>query len=131
MSANRDEANADKEGPLRPYDEMLGTEDRVRKHYAALDARLATLSPDELADRQKTQERFFLLQGITFTVYGAESPTERIIPTDILPRIIPAMEWARIEAGLIQRLRALNIFLADIYSDQKILGDGAVPRELM
>ena len=107
-----------------PYDEMLTPAAAVRPHYTELDARLATLSPDELAERQKTQERFFLLQGITFTVYGAESSTERIIPTDILPRIIPGAEWTRIEAGLIQRLRALNMFLADIYSDQKILMDG-------
>ena len=131
MRVNRDEPTVDVEGPARPYDEMQGSDDRVRKHYAALDARLATLSPDELAERQKTQERFFLLQGITFTVYGAESSTERIIPTDILPRIIPATEWARIEAGLIQRLRALNMFLADIYSEQQILMDGVVPRDLV
>ena len=117
--------------PTTPYDEMLTPEGQVRPHYAALDARLATLSPDELAERQRTQERFFLLQGITFTVYGAESSTERIIPTDILPRIIAAAEWARIEAGLTQRLRALNMFLADIYSEQQILMDGVVPRELV
>ena len=114
-----------------PYDEMLSPEGDVRPHYAALAARLATLSPDELSERQKTLERFFLLQGITFTVYGAESSTERIIPTDLLPRIISAPEWARIEAGLIQRLKALNMFLADIYSGQQILMDGVVPRDLV
>lgn len=115
----------------RPYDEARGADGHVRPHYAALQARLATLSADELAERQKTQERFFLLQGITFTVYGAESSTERIIPTDILPRIIPAQEWSKIESGLIQRLQALNMFLADIYSEQQILMDGVVPRELV
>lgn len=114
-----------------PYDEARGPAAQVRPHYAALQARLATLSADELAERQRTQERFFLLQGITFTVYGAQSSTERIIPTDILPRIIPAQEWAKIEAGLIQRLQALNMFLADIYSEQQILMDGVVPRELV
>jgi uncharacterized circularly permuted ATP-grasp superfamily protein len=131
VSAKRDDRPTGVQPPALPYDEMLAPDDKVRKHYHALDARLATLSPDELAERQKTQERFFLLQGITFTVYGAESSTERIIPTDILPRIIPAQEWSRIEAGLIQRLRALNMFLADIYSDQQILMDGVVPRELV
>jgi uncharacterized circularly permuted ATP-grasp superfamily protein len=136
VSVRRDEAAQEVETPaaaptLSPYDEMLAPDGQVRPHYAALDARLATLSPDELADRQRTQERFFLLQGITFTVYGAESSTERIIPTDILPRIIPGAEWARIEAGLTQRLRALNMFLADIYSEQQILMDGVVPRELV
>ena len=131
MSVRRDEPTVEAEAPSSPYDEMLTPGGEVRPHYAALDARLSTLSPDELAERQKTQERFFLLQGITFTVYGAESSTERIIPTDILPLIIPGPEWARIEAGLIQRLRALNMFLADIYSEQQILMDGVVPRELI
>ncbi len=110
---------------------MLAADGKVHPHYAALDARLSTLSAEELAERQRTQERFFLLQGITFTVYGAESSTERIIPSDILPRIIPGAEWARVEAGLIQRLKALNMFLADIYSEQQILMDGVVPRELV
>src|SRR4051812_9117244 len=103
----------------------------VRPHYAKLAARIETLSADELAERQRTLERFFLLQGITFTVYGAESTTERIIPTDLLPRIIPGDEWATIETGLTQRLKALNMFLADIYAEQKILMDGVVPRDLV
>ena len=131
VSARLDEPATDAAPARSPYDEMRAPDGDVRAHYAALQARLATLSPGELADRQKTQERFFLLQGITFTVYGAESSTERIIPTDILPRIIPAAEWSRIEAGLTQRLRALNMFLADIYSEQQILMDGVVPRELV
>lgn len=114
-----------------PYDEMMAPDGEVRPHYAALARRVASLADEDLAERQRLLERFFLLQGITFTVYGAESSTERIIPTDLLPRIIPAAEWTTIEAGLIQRLRALNMFLADIYSDQKILQDGVVPRELV
>lgn len=94
MSVRRDEPALKTAGPVAiPYDEMLTPDGKVRPHYAALDARLSTLSTDELAERQRTQERFFLLQGITFTVYGAESSTERIIPSDILPRIIPAAEW--------------------------------------
>lgn len=122
-------SNADST-PL-PYDEMLTAEGVVRPHYSALDQRVAALGDQELADRQRTLERFFLLQGITFTVYGGESSTERIIPTDLLPRIIPAEEWAVVEAGLTQRLRALNMFLADIYGAQQILMDGVVPRELV
>jgi len=123
-------AGATAPGPA-PYDEMIDPDGDVRPHYAALARRVASLSDEDLAERQRLLERFFLLQGITFTVYGAESSTERIIPTDLLPRIIPAGEWATIEAGLVQRLRALNMFLADIYSDQKILMDGVVPRELV
>lgn len=114
-----------------PYDEMLTALGETRGHYAALHQRIATLSHAEMSERQRTLERFFLLQGITFTVYGGESSTERIIPTDVLPRIIPGGEWARIEAGLTQRLRALNMFLADIYGPQQILMDGIVPRELV
>ncbi len=114
-----------------PYDEMLTAESAVRPHYAALHNRMTTLAPAEMDERQRTLERYFLLQGITFTVYGGESSTERIIPTDLLPRIIPAAEWSKIEAGLTQRLRALNMFLADIYGEQQILMDGVVPRELV
>lgn len=113
------------------YDEMFAAGGDVRAHYAPLQSRMATLGASALADRQKTLERSFLLQGITFTVYGAGSATERIIPTDLFPRIIPAAEWARIESGLTQRLQALNMFLADIYGEQKILMDGVVPRELV
>jgi uncharacterized circularly permuted ATP-grasp superfamily protein len=114
-----------------PYDEMLDADGKVRPHFAALHQRLSALASAEMAERQRTLERYFLLQGITFTVYGAESSTERIIPTDLLPRIIPAHEWSRIEAGLTQRLKALNMFLADIYGEQQILMDGVVPRELV
>lgn len=116
---------------VQPYDEMRSQDGAVRPHYAALETRISTLSPAQLAERQRTLERFFLLQGITFTVYGAESTTERIIPTDLLPRIIPADEWSKIEAGLSQRLQALNMFLADIYGEQQILMDGVIPRELV
>ena len=72
-----------------------------------------------------------LFKGSPFTVYAAGDATERIIPTDLFPRIIAAAEWTQIEAGLTQRLRALNAFLADIYGDQKILADGVIPRDLI
>ena len=113
------------------YDEMFAPSGETRAHYQSLHSTIQTLEAMELADRQQTLERSFLLQGITFTVYGAESATERIIPTDLFPRIISAAEWARIETGLTQRIRALNLFLADIYGEQKILSDGVVPRDLI
>ena len=90
--------------PGRAYDEMFAPDGAVRPHYELLQDRIASLGAEELAERQRTLERSFLLQGITFTVYGADSATERIIPTDLFPRIIPAEEWAKIEAGLTQRL---------------------------
>jgi uncharacterized circularly permuted ATP-grasp superfamily protein len=113
------------------YDEMFEANGEVRPAYAPLNAHVNKLSASELGDRQKTLERSFLLQGITFTVYGAGSSTERIIPTDLFPRIIDAPTWTKIEAGLKQRLLALNLFLADIYGAQKILMDGVVPRDLI
>jgi len=117
--------------PGDAYDEMFAPGGVTRANYQLLDQDIQALGAQALADRQKTLERSFLLQGITFTVYGAGSATERIIPTDLFPRIIPAGEWARIEAGLIQRLKALNLFLADIYGDQRILADGIIPRDLI
>jgi uncharacterized circularly permuted ATP-grasp superfamily protein len=117
--------------PGLAYDEMFAPGGVPRAHYRTLRDRIQTLGPAELADRQETLERSFLLQGITFTVYGADSATERIIPTDLFPRIVAACEWAKIEAGLIQRLKALNLFLADIYGEQKSLTDGVVPRDLV
>ena len=86
--------------PGAAYDEMVGADGEVRPHYRALQSRMSTLTSGELGDRQKTLERSFLLQGITFTVYGADSSIEQIIPTDIFPRIIAAAEWAKIEAKL-------------------------------
>ena len=115
--------------PGEAFDEMYAPDGTPRAHYRAMHKRLLTLSGEALADRQRTLERSFLLQGITFTVYGAQSATERIIPTDLIPRIIAAREWDRIETGLTQRLKALNLFLADIYGPQQILMDGVVPRE--
>jgi uncharacterized circularly permuted ATP-grasp superfamily protein len=117
--------------PGRAYDEMIAPDGAVREHYEVLQDRIASLGAEELGERQRTLERSFLLQGITFTVYGADSATERIIPTDLFPRIIPAAEWAKIESGLTQRLTALNAFLGDIYGEQKILMDGVVPRDLV
>jgi uncharacterized circularly permuted ATP-grasp superfamily protein len=117
--------------PGAAYDEMFAPDGVTRANYRLLDQDIQALGAQALSDRQKTLERSFLLQGITFTVYGAGSATERIIPTDLFPRIIPAAEWAVIETGLIQRLKALNLFLADIYGAQRILIDGIIPRDLI
>src|SRR5690349_17959616 len=115
----------------RAYDEMFSADGRVRSHYADLHRRIAELSAEELRLRQQACEQSFLHQGITFTVYGDNQSTERIIPTDLPPRIITATEWARLEAGLKQRIHALNLFLHDIYADGRVLKDGLVPRPLV
>ncbi len=113
------------------YDEMFTPDGRLRPNYAALGERLAALPADELNRRQQACEQSFLYQGITFTVYSDAKATERIIPTDLLPRIVTAAEWARLEAGLKQRIAALNLFLRDIYSDGRVLKDGIVPRKMV
>ena len=93
------------------YDEMFTRESFVRLQYAELHGQVAQLPPEELTRRQYSCEQSFLHQGITFTVYSDAQATERIIPTDLLPRIITAAEWDRVEAGLKQRIQALNLFL--------------------
>ncbi|MCP5433830.1 MAG: circularly permuted type 2 ATP-grasp protein [Alphaproteobacteria bacterium] len=100
-------------------------------HASALYARLAELSSDELARRQAQVEHAFLTQGITFTVYGEGQETERIFPTDLVPRLITAADWDRLERGLTQRIAALNLFLGDIYGEGKVLRDGIVPADLI
>jgi uncharacterized circularly permuted ATP-grasp superfamily protein len=88
-------------------------------------------SLSDLRLRQTEADRAFLTQGITFTVYGDDQGTERIFPYDLLPRIVTASEWRTIERGLTQRLTAVNLFLADVYHDGRILTERVVPRELV
>ncbi len=96
------------------YDEMFEAVRAPRPHYRALYRRLGELPPEELRRREQAAELSFLQQGITFTVYGRDEGTERIIPHDVVPRIITGAEWATIERGLAQRITALNLFLKDI-----------------
>src|SRR5580700_12200990 len=113
------------------YDEMFERPGVPRGHYQALYRTLLESPPEELRKSQQAADLSFLHQGITFTVYGNKEGTERIFPNDLLPRIIPAQEWGRIELGLTQRITALNLFLKDIYNEGHILADGVVPRELV
>ena len=92
---------------------------------------LSDVGPQELSHIQREVDLSLLNQGITFTVYADERGTEKIFPLDLIPRIITAERWSFIEKGLRQRLTALNLFLADIYGDQKILRDRIVPTELV
>lgn len=113
------------------YDEMFTVDAESRLQYKALYQRLLELPAEELRQRQQAADIAFLNQGITFTVYGTESGTERIFPYDLLPRIITRSEWTTIERGLKQRITALNLFLKDIYHEGRILADGIVPRSLV
>lgn len=124
-------------GPFRGYgldacwDEMFEPSGQPREHYRALFEKLLEMPAEEMKRRKQAADLSFLHQGITFTVYGKSEGTERIFPHDLLPRIITGAEWARIEAGLKQRITALNEFLRDIYHEQRILNDRVVPRELV
>ncbi len=116
---------------LTGFDEMFAGPGRVRPHYAALQDRLAALGADELAQRHRSADLMMRHQGITFTVYGRDQGVERIIPFDPVPRIIDATDWDRIERGLVQRVRALNLFIHDVYHDRHILRDRVLPPELV
>ena len=115
----------------RFFDEMFTPEGEVRPHYAGVRKYLEQLGVPEFSRRTELLDLAFRNQGITFTVYSDAQGTERTFPFDPVPRIIPASEWAHLEAGLTQRVRALNAFLNDIYHDAQILGDGVIPSELI
>ena len=113
----------------QPFDEMRNADGSVRAHYRAFADWLDQTTPDRIAQKRGEAERAFYRVGITFAVYGEDAGTERLIPFDLVPRIIPADEWRTLEAGLKQRVRTLNLFLHDIYHDQAILKAGVVPAE--
>jgi uncharacterized circularly permuted ATP-grasp superfamily protein len=113
------------------FDEMFGPNGGVRPHYERLLTRYAGMSSEEFQKKRDLADNAFLTQGVTFTVYNDQEGTERIFPFDLIPRIIPRAEWEHVERGLGQRITALNLFLRDIYHDQKILRDGVIPAEII
>jgi len=113
------------------FDEMFASGGETRRHYQRLGGRLGTLPVDEFNRRRAAVDLAFLRRGVTFTVYNDNQGTERIFPFDLIPRIIPSKEWAHLEAGLVQRITALNLFLHDIYHEQKVLKDKIVPAALV
>ena len=110
------------------FDEMFDRRSNVRAPYRGIYAELAPTGPDELGARADALGRAFVDQGITFSLSGQE---ERPFPLDLVPRVISAAEWAKLEAGITQRVIALERFLDDIYGDQEILRDGVIPRRLV
>jgi len=113
------------------YDEMFEAPLRPRAHYRVLFQRLASLTPEEFSRRKAMTDLSMLQDGVGFTVYRQEEGIERVWPMDPVPRILPAAEWQTIEQGLVQRLTALNLFLKDVYHDQRILRDRLIPPELV
>ena len=113
------------------FDEMFTSDGQIRSGYTFFKDRVEQLSKEEFMRRQISAERALMAMGITFNVYSENEGTERIMPVDIIPRIVSAKEWEKMEKGLTQRITALNLFLADIYSDQKIIKDGIIPKEVI
>lgn len=113
------------------YDEMYAADGSVRPHYAAFQRWLEETPDLQVAHKRRQAEISFHRVGITFSVYGEEAGTERLIPFDLAPRIVPAAEWRMLEAGLRQRVHALNLFLGDVYGEQRILKDGRIPLDLV
>ena len=117
--------------PEAYFDEMFESTGDVRTHYQRLLTRYTGMSSEEFQKKRDLADNAFLTQGVTFTVYNDQEGTERIFPFDLIPRIIPRAEWEHVERGLGQRITALNLFLHDIYHEQKIVHDGIVPAEII
>jgi len=115
----------------RIFDEMLGGGDSSRPAYAAYEKWLQSEDPALLHKKAAEAETLFRRTGITFNVYGREEAAERLIPFDIVPRILTSREWARLTRGIEQRVRAINAFLHDIYHRQEILRAGRIPEQLI
>ena len=113
------------------FDEMTRADGGVRPAYSELSRWLAEVPADVLDYRRREAELLFRRIGITFAVYGEAEAEERLIPFDVIPRIMSGTEWRFLEKGLIQRVKALNLFLKDIYGARDILRAGVVPDDLV
>lgn len=113
------------------FDEMRVGEGRTRPCYAAVERWLQSAPPALIAARKAEAEHFFRRIGITFNVYGDDEGTERLIPFDIIPRILTTQEWALLTRGLEQRVKAINAFIGDVYGAREIVAAGIVPEELI
>ncbi len=113
------------------YDELFKSKGKPRPGTKLLIDRLKSFPKGEILRRQKAAEAALFNMGVTFTVYSDESGIEKIFPFDILPRIIEPQDWEHIEKGLKQRIYALNLFIDDVYHDQKIIKDGVIPKDIL
>jgi uncharacterized circularly permuted ATP-grasp superfamily protein len=113
------------------FDEMMGADGRPRPTASLLWSHFAALGPEALVDRQDAADREMRAIGVTFTVYEGSTGVDRPWPFDIIPRVMPSDEWQLIESGLVQRLNALNLFIDDVYHDQRSVSAGVVPSELV
>ncbi|MBN9518123.1 circularly permuted type 2 ATP-grasp protein [bacterium] len=112
------------------WDELFGRGGDPHDHCCGLVERLGRLHVSEFLGRRTSADLAFVNQGITFSVYADRRGVEKIFPFDLIPRPIPAVEWAKLEAGLVQRIKTLNLFLHDVYHDQRIIKEKVVPEDL-
>ena len=117
--------------PRKHFDEMLISVNEVRAPYSAYGTWFSAQDPARLTKKSKEAEAFFRRTGITFNVYGQAAAQERLIPFDLIPRIIANREWTKLSKGIEQRVRAINMFLHDIYNRQEILRAGVIPVDLI
>src|SRR2546429_2228359 len=113
------------------FDEAFDRDGEARAHYRGIVSVLESFTQGEVSRRERLQKLALMDQGITFTVYGEKEGLERIFPFDFVPRIVTAREWERLETGLVQRVTALNLFIADVYGEQKCLRDRVLPPALL
>src|SRR5215469_9894759 len=113
------------------WDELFAAEGGAHEHCAALVERLGQLSPAEFQRLRADADLVFVNQGITFSVYADRRGVEKIFPFDLIPRPVAAHEWKTLEAGLVQRIRALNLFIHDVYHDRHILREGIIPEDFV
>src|SRR5438874_9224646 len=113
------------------FDEMTDADGTLRPAYRELARWLEQVPPDVLEFRRREAEVIFRRIGITFAVYGEAEAQERLIPFDVLPRILDSAEWETLRAGLEQRVKALNAYIGDVYGRRDILRAGIVPEELV
>jgi uncharacterized circularly permuted ATP-grasp superfamily protein len=113
------------------YDELFIGKNQPRPDASLLIEKINSLSQEELLIRQEAAQKAMMKLGATFNVYGDNRGTERIFPFDVIPRIVSLSEWSWLEGGLKQRIHALNLFIADIYGEQKIVKDGIIPQDLI
>ncbi len=113
------------------WDEMVNDQTKIRPQYEAILDSLNKISKEELIKKEELSKQLFMSQGVTFTVYNDNEGIEKIFPFDIIPRIITGAEWEFIEKGIKQRIKALNLFVKDIYNEQFIVKDGIVPANLI
>ena len=118
-------------GDGRYFDEMTLADGDVRAVYGKIARWLKATPAEHLASRRAQAELLFRRMGITFAVYGEKDAGERLIPFDIIPRVMLRSEWCRLEAGLLQRVKALNRFLCDVYGAQEIIKAGKIPADLI